>query len=440
MPVEAPTYVVRGATVHTMAGTTLDDGMVVVQQGRIAAVGRRDSLAMPQDAVIVDGSGKHLTPGLIDSHVHAEETWELAALLSFGVTTVRNPGTASLQAAVDLKTRAANPAQSPRLLVAGPPIDQPPSLLRTTMLVRNEQQAIDAVRQQARAGVDVIKLYTNLPPNLVRCAIETAQALGLPTVGDLQATSWTQAAQLGITTLCHALPLAPSLLPEAERTRFLDDLQARRAHPMYRWIELATVDSDPFSRMFETLVTTGVAIEPTLVTHESTLRCMDPAYVAEVRRELAVLPSWLTREHVPADTRRYPRDFPERAAAGWQRTLAFVAELHRRGVRLTGGTDATRRWVAPGVSLFRELRLLSDLGLGPIGALRAATVDASRALGLNDEAGTIEAGKPADLVMFDEDPREGVPQPKSVRWVMHRGLALDPGALRSLAREARGHA
>jgi adenine deaminase len=102
---------------------------------------------------------------------------------------------------------------------------------------------------------------------------------------------------------------------------------------------------------------------------------------------------------------------------------AFVADFHNRGGIIVTGVDQH-----PGrYALHEEIALLSECGLGPADALRAATRDSASALGRAD-LGTIEAGKLADLVMLDADPLADLTNLRRVWRVMKGGQLHDPSA------------
>jgi imidazolonepropionase-like amidohydrolase len=100
--------------------------------------------------------------------------------------------------------------------------------------------------------------------------------------------------------------------------------------------------------------------------------------------------------------------------------------MHDAGVTIVAGTD----YGLPGFSLLRELELYVEAGLSPLEAIRAATVVPARVMGMNGEAGTIEPGKRADLVVLDRDPLLDIRNIRTGRWVVAAGRMFEMTALR----------
>ena len=136
--------------------------------------------------------------------------------MQFGVTTVRDPGAITADAVLLRRLLREGAVDGPQLFTAGRILIatdfRPPGFAP----VQDEASVRDEVRWQARAGVDAIKVYSSMPPDLVAVAIEEAHAHGLPVIGQLQRTTWTEAARMGI-DVEHAAPWSAVYVREAER-------------------------------------------------------------------------------------------------------------------------------------------------------------------------------------------------------------------------------
>jgi imidazolonepropionase-like amidohydrolase len=119
-----------------------------------------------------------------------------------------------------------------------------------------------------------------------------------------------------------------------------------------------------------------------------------------------------------------PEDAAERAAM-FEKYLAFVGELHKRGVPIVAGTDIS----VPGHSLHRELELYVQAGFTPMEAIQAATIVPARMMRLDKEVGTIQAGKRADLVVIAGNPLKDIHDIRKIDSVIARGKTYDPAAL-----------
>lgn len=386
----------RDLTLLDGSGAAPRHGMAVLLLGDRVAEVTSAATPAPAAARVEALGGRVLMPGLFDVHAHARAP-DLLRLLEHGVTTIRIPGGRFLRG-----------QRGPTVVAAGRFIDGEASLLPDAARCHDETEVRQEVRRQAEQGMEWVKLYTALPPPLVRAAVDEAHARGLRVVGDLVATSWTEAARAGIDSLCHAAPRHPALLPERARDRYVEDL-GRGAHPVCRFLELLELDAPEVDEMVDVLAGTGVAVDPTLVGLESLLFTGDPDY----------------HRGLPPGDEKPPRLTPEaveelrrRAIPAWEKALALVGRLHRGGVRIVAGTDCPRPFVAPGVSLWRELRLLARAGLSATEAVHAATGAAAVALGLGDERGVVRAGLRADLLLLDGDPLAEV---TPLVWTMQGG-------------------
>jgi hypothetical protein len=120
----------------------------------------------------------------------------------------------------------------------------------------------------------------------------------------------------------------------------------------------------------------------------------------------------------------------------YQKQVELVGMMHRAGVALLAGTDVLNPYCFPGFSLHDELGLLVEAGLTPLEALQAATLNPARFLGKEQEFGTVEEGKRADLVLLDANPLEGISNTQKIAAVVVNGRLLDRAALDALLAQA----
>jgi len=117
------------------------------------------------------------------------------------------------------------------------------------------------------------------------------------------------------------------------------------------------------------------------------------------------------------------------ARAAWPKVIGLVKRYHEQGVRLLAGSDLPNPWVVPGISLHQELELLTSAGLTPLEALSIATRNGARALGIAHEAGTLEPGKRADLLVLSANPLADIQNTRRIEQVLLGGRVLDREAL-----------
>ncbi len=108
----------------------------------------------------------------------------------------------------------------------------------------------------------------------------------------------------------------------------------------------------------------------------------------------------------------------------------YVSHFTHR-VLLTAGSDLPNPWIIPGVSFHEELQLLADAGIPPLDVLKIATANGAVALGIDDEIGTVEPGKRADLVVLTANPLVDIHHTRSIEWIIQGGTFLKPDSLLS---------
>ena len=182
------------------------------------------------------------------------------------------------------------------------------------------------------------------------------------------------------------------------------------------WVPVAWRSSDAgIERLARGLHDAGIPVQTTLVNYDAIggpgrLRLINDPAIAYLRADTRAI--WRRAAQVPGPLGYRYTDFMKKVAGA----------LHRAGVPLMAGTDAMGGpLVAPGSSLHRELELLTESGLSPYEAMRAATVVPATFLGKEKEFGTIATGKRADLLLIDGNPLEDVTRLKRPNGVMTRG-------------------
>jgi imidazolonepropionase-like amidohydrolase len=439
---QAPALVLRGATV--IDGTDrppMSDVTVIVKNGWITAVGPRAETAVPRGARVVELRGQYLLPGFVEMHGHlAIAAWQIdssggtkrltfpyddlaarqltASQLAFGITTVRNPAGPTRES-VALRNRVrSGELVGPRIITAGAPLDRP-SINTAMDAVTTEAEVRAAVAHQAALGVDFIKLYSTLDSAQVRAAIDEAHRHGIPAVGHLWLTAWTDAAEAGIDGITHIIVNNAKLLPERHRAEYLKGIHGGQF--MFDWFRYADFDGPEITSMIAALVAHRITIDPTLVAFESTAWSEDSThYPAESRRY--VPPS------LAVSVKKTPKlGWTREEFAGAQQQFRRMQELTRRlflaGIVLTVGTDAANPWF-----YHRELELLAESGIPSADVIRMATRNAAISLRRTAEFGTVEVGRRADFVVLDADPVADIRNTRRIAWVVQDGRIARPAS------------
>ncbi len=445
---DQPTVLIHATLIDGRGGPALSDATIVIRDGRIEDTGPSSSTEVPFGAKVLDLRDRVVTPGFIDMHYHVitgamryrrnpedalDSTYDralaerlLRVALSQGITTIRDPGASPVTAAVTLRNDVAGGrVLGPRIFTAGQILSSP-SL--------SEAGIRASIRRQAAAGVDYIKLYAGITPAQLRVAVDEAHRLGLRVIGHLQRTSWTEAAKSGIDFITHGGNWHESYLPVSRREAYQalgGGMRARIA-----WLEWLQLDSPAVDSMITTVRQRGVSIDPTLIAYHTKFWWGDSIYQRDPDSALVpeVLAIWRVLGMHTAD---WTAEEFARAHAAWPKQLALVRRLHQAGVLLTVGSDLASPWVIPGVAFHQELVLLESAGLSRSHILTMATRNGAQALGILEEAGTIEPGKRADLVILEADPLQNLRNTRRIQYVVLGGEIHRPRDLLGSGRPQR---
>ena len=392
---DRPLALVGGRVITGVSDKALENGVVLVREGWIEAVGSRHEVVVPAGARVMELDGQTVAPGLWDMHAHLAQVEWGPVYLAAGITSVRDVGNDVdfVRSMRDASASGLGPA--PRILVAG-------VIFGDEVATVEEAKAL--VRSYHEAGFEQIKIYSFVKPDLVSAITEQAHAMGMSVTGHIpQGMDLFSATEAGMDQINHI--------------SFVEAVMVRHAE----------VDGDPVpvgpespegARVIEWLADNHIVVDPTIALYElhggSTdvpIASFEPG-AARVAPELAG----------PLEGIGISPQESGAAREALERRLAMVKALHDAGVVIVAGTDMA----VPGHSLYRELELyVEGAGFTPLEALHAATFDAAAAMGLEGEAGTIEVGKRADLIILDHDPLADISNIRSVRTVISKGRIYD---------------
>jgi imidazolonepropionase-like amidohydrolase len=405
-PLQSGRYAIAGATLFDGAGGPLvADAVLLIDGGRIAAVGPRRQVRLPKGMQVFEARGMTILPGLWDTHAHATQAEWFPASLAAGVTSMRDAAneTDFIEPLRDAVNRGR--ALGPRLLLAGY-MDSGPQALGSAV-AETEEEAVALVRRYRREGYEQVKIYQSVKPALVPVITAEAHRLGMSVTGHVPTgMNVFDAVGAGMDQINH---MFRAIYPRDYRPR------PGQSPPPFDVESLVAREGLQF------LKERGTVVEPTLARAELNLFPREGAFAAR-EPGLSKAPFELS---APLNSMGLPVSLAARARERMAQSLKLTAALHRAGIPLMAGSDL----VVPGHSIFRELELLVEAGLSPAEAIRAATAVPARVLGHGHEAGTIEAGKRADLIIVGGNPLERIGDIRKTKFVVRDGRIYDCAVL-----------
>jgi hypothetical protein len=371
----------------------IDDADIVVRNNRIAAVGKRGTLTIPQHAVVRDVSGKFIIPGLIDTHDHWAEirrgvldmqNWSFLTDLAYGKTAGLDPSPLSIDMFAYQDLLNAGLSLGPRVYSTGPAI-----------FSWNEFTSLDQVRTVLSRYPDFFRTH-----NLKEYR-----------TGNRRVREWVAMAanELGLQPTCEG-----ALDMKLDLTQIIDGFagaeHALTAAPLYKdVIELLAQTRTSYTTTLQ--ISHGgppaqnYFIERDLPQSDTKLQHFSPPLLAEKK---------FARRHWYA-----PDEYFFAAIA------QGAASIQRAGGLIGIGAHGE----VPGYGIHWEMQAHAAGGMTPHEVLQAATIGSAETIGRQDEIGSLEVGKYADLVVLDRNPLTDIRNTLAIAWVMKNGRLYDASTL-----------
>ncbi len=370
----------------------------------------------------INAEGMYVLPGFIDMHGHiggtsqgAEPDYVFKLWLAHGITTVREPSGRGIDYSLNLKNKSLkNEIIAPRLIIYSGFGSDFKKEISTPELAR------EWVRFNAKKGADGIKFFGS-EPDIMIAALDENNLLGLGSAmhhAQLSVAKWNvlNSARAGLKSMEHWYGLPEALFEDKTVQNYPYDYNYSNEQHRFEeagklWEQAAKPNSDHWNNVMNELISLDFTLDPTFNIYEAS-RDLQRARRAEWHEEYTLPSLWEFYQPSRISHGSYWHYWGTEQEVAWKKNfnlwMNFVNEYKNRGGRVTAGSDSGFIFQLYGFAFIRELELLREAGFHPIEVIMAATLNGAEALGMENEIGSIEIGKKADMLIVEENPLQNL--------------------------------
>jgi imidazolonepropionase-like amidohydrolase len=410
-----------------------DDQTLVIQNGKIAALGSAASTAVPAGTQTLDLHGYTLMPGMVGMHDHmffpmggnppqySNMPISFTRLyLAAGVTSIRTTG--SVQPYEDLELKKlidAGKMVGPKMHVTGPYLEGAGSFTPVMHALTGPDDARKLVAYWADEGATSFKAYMNITRDELAAAVDEAHKRGLKVTGHLCSVGFKEAAEIGIDDLEHGLVVDTEFSPDKKP----DQCNEGTARTSRLSLD---VEGAPVQDAIKFLVQKHVALTSTLPVFEAGVPNApvgQPPRPLMQERVLSVMDTEARARYL-ANRARIPAGSPSLTLL--KKEMQFEHDFAKAGGLLLAGLDPTGNGgVVAGFGDQRELELLVEAGFTPLEAIRIATLNGAQFLGEQNRIGSLAVGKQADIIAVHGSPDQNISDIEKTEIVFKDGVGYD---------------
>ena len=424
-PTSADLLVLQNVTVvDVRAGMLQPEQTVILERDHILSVGPSKSAKYPRNAASVNCRGLFLIPGLWDMHVHLvfgdwfpdAKDISLPLFVANGVTGVRDMGS-ELDVVQGWRDEIeAGRLIGPRILTSGPMLDGPKPRFPSSVAIATPEDGRRAVANLKRQGADFIKLQSLIPREAVFAIAEEAKKQEIAFEGHVpDAVRASEMSEAGMKSFEHLIGIFEGSSPGED-----EFLKGNKMEGKF----LTTYDPARAASLAALLAKNQTWQCPTLV-WERGGNLIDVSDFSKDERVKYVPAAWKNKtwkRFTDEITQGYGTDDLATRKKFIEKELEIVGMLHKAGVPFLAGTDTPAGvHIFPGYSLHEELQRFVAAGFTPLEALQTATINPARFFRMEDQAGTVERGKFADLVLLSANPLEDIANTQKIAAVIANG-------------------
>ncbi|MGB8704816.1 MAG: amidohydrolase family protein, partial [Gillisia sp.] len=406
------------------------DQTVIFSNGIIQKTGDSKAVTLPKNAYEINGQGKTLIPGLVMLHEHMyypipfdnffsvrEMPYTFPRLyLAGGVTTMRTGGSIEPQTDVNIKNWINQGKMTgPKIDASGPYIEREGMDIPEIGFIHDPKQATELVNYWADRGVTSFKMYMHATKEDLANAVAAAHKHGMKITGHLCSITYAEASNLGIDDLEHGFMASSDFVTDKSENECSPDT--------HKALSETDVNDPRVTELIDLLIKNHTAITTTPNVFEPfTGREIVPGGGFE-----SLIPQLQEKEKSLYDR---VQNKNSASLAMFNKNLVWLKRFYEKGGLLVAGTDPTGSGrVVPGYSNRRTVEILVEAGFSVPDAIKICTLNGATYLEQQDEIGTIEAGKKADLVLINGDLSSDIKDIRKTETVFKDGVGFDSAKL-----------
>ncbi len=413
-----PVAIVNVNVFDSKKGKILPDHTVIIEQGRIKQVGKSKSIKVPEKSKIISGAGKMLLPGLWDNHAHYNMEQGLYHLAA-GVTNIKDMGNSLDLPETKMKVDN-DQLLGPDISIWSGFIDfAGPYAGPTGKIVKTLDEGLAAVNYYADHGYQQIKLYSSVPVDWVKPLAAEAHKRGMKVCGHIPSYMTAErAVNDGYDEIIHLNMIMLNFLGDTIDTRSMGRFV--KVAERSKDIDLSSAEVKRFIKLLKGKKT---VVDPTAAIFEGMFTNQPGKLAAGYETNLSMFPTEFRRELYRGGLPTM-KGHEAQYQQSYAKMLKMLQLLHKNGVMFLPGTDDF-----PGFALQRELELYAKAGVPNAEVLQKATLFSARVAGVENELGSIEVGKKANLIMVEGDPVKNISDIRNVELTIKNGNMYDSKAL-----------
>lgn len=373
----------------------LEQATIIVEGNKIKTIGKTVDVTIPAGAKEIDCTGKTIMPGFIDAHAHAghfhsgivpEKHWPYYVNLAYGVTTMHDPSANSEFVFAQSEMVKAGLMVGPRVFSTGTILYGADGDFKA--VVNSLEDAKSALRRTQAFGAFSVKSYNQPRREQRQMVIEAARELKMEVVPEGGSFFYHNLSMIldGHTTIEHNIPVAP----------LYDDV-------VTLWSKSKTANTPTLVVSYGSLGGEYYWYQHTNVWEKERLARFTPRPVIDTR----------SRHRTMAPEEEYEN--------GHILVSKSLKKLNDAGVMINMGAHGQLQ----GLGAHWEIWMMAQGGMTPIEALRTATVNPAKSLGLDEYVGSLKPGKLADLLVMDKNPLDDIYNTESIKYTMVNGRLYD---------------